>query len=65
MDDLEPQYKPEYDEPTVDENGVDLTLIRMYLDLTPKQRLQSLVNYVNTIAKARVVRRAPDGDPAR
>lgn len=49
MDDLEPQD----DEPTVDENGVDLTLVRMYLDLTPRQRLESLVNYVNTITRVR------------
>ena len=28
--------EPQLEEPLVDENGVDLTLVRMYLDLTPE-----------------------------
>lgn len=53
--------EPHVEEPLVDENGVDLTLVRMYLDLTPEQRLKSLVNYVNTIARARRLNGIPDG----
>jgi hypothetical protein len=38
---------------THDENGVDLTLIRAYLDLSPLQRLQSLQNAVRAIQRFR------------
>jgi hypothetical protein len=38
---------------THDENGVDLTLIRAYLDLSPTQRLQSLQNAVRAIQRFR------------
>jgi hypothetical protein len=38
---------------THDENGVDLTLIRAYLDLSPIQRLQSLQNAVRAILRFR------------
>jgi hypothetical protein len=40
---------------THDENGVDLTLIRAYLDLTPIERLRSLQNAVRTIQRFRSV----------
>jgi hypothetical protein len=38
---------------THDENGVDLTLIRAYLDLSPIQRLRSLQNAVRAIQRFR------------
>ena len=41
--------------PSCDENGVDLTLIREYLKLTPLERLRSLQNAVRTLAKFRRV----------
>jgi hypothetical protein len=39
--------------PTFDEGGVDLTLIREYLKLTPVERLRSLQNAVRAIGKFR------------
>ena len=43
-------------EPTVDENGVDLTLIRHTLSLTPTQRLKVLEDFMNTMTTVRRVR---------
>jgi hypothetical protein len=40
---------------THDENGVDLTLIRAYLDLTPLERLRSLQNAVRAIQQFRPI----------
>lgn len=42
--------------PAVDEAGVDLTLIRAYLALTPIERLRSLQNAVRAIQKFRAVK---------
>ncbi len=57
MDDLELQIE----EPLVDENGVDLTLVRYTLSLTPTERLKALENYLNVMTTVRVVRRADAG----
>jgi hypothetical protein len=35
-----PPYTPEYEEPPYSEDGVDLTLIRWMLSLTPIERLR-------------------------
>jgi hypothetical protein len=35
----------------IDEAGVDLTLIRMYLALTPIERLRSLQNFMRALEK--------------
>jgi hypothetical protein len=40
-------------EPTHSEDGVDLTLIRWMLSMTPTQRLQTLQQYVNSVLKIR------------
>ena len=44
------------DKPTHSEDGVDLTLIRWMLSLTPAQRLQVLQAHVNSIMKLRNAR---------
>ena len=44
MTDTEPQTRAEYSE-----DGVDLTLIRWMLSLTPAERLQFLQRHVNAI----------------
>lgn len=43
--------KPDYDE-----NGVDLSLVRYSLSLTPTQRLKAVENFMNAMAS---VRKAP------
>jgi hypothetical protein len=40
-------------DPTYSEEGVDLTLIRWMLSLTPEQRLRALQNHVRTILRIR------------
>ena len=45
--------KPHAEEPTHSENGVDLTLIRWMLSLTPAQRLDVLEDHVSTILRMR------------
>jgi hypothetical protein len=42
--------------PSIDEAGVDLTLIRLYLALTPIERLRSLQNAVRAIEKFRPIK---------
>ena len=42
--------KPDYDE-----NGVDLTLVRYSLSLTPTQRLKAVENFMNAMASVRAV----------
>jgi len=44
------------DKPTQDENGVDLTLIRAYLDMTPVERLRSLQNAARAIEPFRPIK---------
>jgi hypothetical protein len=41
-----------------DENGVDLTLIRWMLSLTPAERLATLQDHIDFVALARESRRA-------
>jgi hypothetical protein len=41
------------DRESFDEAGIDLTLIRSYLDLTPLERLRSLQNCVRALQKFR------------
>lgn len=41
-----------------DENGVDLTLIRYSLSLSPTERLKSVENFMNAMATVRPIRRA-------
>lgn len=40
--------KPDYDE-----NGVDLSLVRYSLSLTPTQRLKAVENFMNAMASVR------------
>jgi hypothetical protein len=37
-------------EPAVDENGVDLTLVRYTLNLTPSERLLTVEKFMNALA---------------
>jgi hypothetical protein len=48
----------ERDARVFDENGVDLTLIRHSLSLTPTERLKSVENFMNAMATVRRVRPA-------
>ena len=48
--------KPDYDE-----NGVDLSLVRYSLSLTPTQRLKAVENFMNALASVRAVP-PPSGD---
>jgi len=41
------------DEPVYSEDGVDLTVIRWMLSMTPQQRLETLQNHVRTILRIR------------
>lgn len=45
-------------EPSVDDLGVDLTLVRETLRMSPNERLHALESYMNAIASVRVIRRA-------
>jgi len=40
----------------VDANGVDLTLVRHTLSLSPTERLKAVENYLNAVSTVRVVR---------
>jgi hypothetical protein len=40
-------------EPTHSEDGVDLTLIRWMLSMTPSQRLDTLQGFVNAVSRVR------------
>lgn len=44
---------PRPDEPAYSEDGVDLTLIRWFLTLTPGERLDYLQNFASTILEMR------------
>ncbi len=39
--------------PEYDENGVDLSLVRYSLSLTPTQRLKAVENFMNAMASVR------------
>jgi hypothetical protein len=45
------QGSSDHELPVVDEAGVDLTVIRAYLALTPIERLRSLQNAVRAVQK--------------
>jgi hypothetical protein len=43
-------------EAAFNEDGVDLSQIRESLDMTPLERLERLQNWVNSLAKVKVIR---------
>jgi len=45
------QLRP--DQPTHSEDGVDLTLIRWMLSMTPAERLETLQQFVNCVLRVR------------
>lgn len=45
--------QPEPADPEYDENGVDLTLIRWMLDMTPAERLAALQSFADALWTAR------------
>jgi hypothetical protein len=45
-------------EQDVDPMGVDLTLVRQTLRMSPTERLHALESYMNVFASVRVIRRA-------
>ncbi len=45
-------------EPQFDENGVDLTLVRYTLSLTPTERLKAVENFMRAMASVKPVIRA-------
>jgi hypothetical protein len=47
------QVFPSEDQPTHSEDGVDLTLIRWMLSLTPAERLQVLQQHIRAIERLR------------
>ncbi|HVJ18759.1 MAG TPA: hypothetical protein VM686_25230 [Polyangiaceae bacterium] len=46
-------------ESVYDENGVDLTLVRYTLSLSPTQRLKAVENYMKAMASVKPISRAP------
>jgi hypothetical protein len=46
-------YQPTLRDPAYSEDGVDLTLIRWMLSLTPAERLRTLQNVVRSLLKLR------------
>ena len=50
---MEPESSSEASLPAVSEDGVDLTLIRSMLSMTPAERLQFLQNAVQSILRMR------------
>jgi len=56
---LETKIKSEFDLQHHSPEGVDLTLIRWMLSLTPAERLQVLQNAVRSILKMRAARHKP------
>ena len=40
-------------QPEYDENGVDLTLIRWMMDMTPSERLETMQSFANAVWRAR------------
>jgi hypothetical protein len=50
---MEPDSPTNPAEPVDSEDGVDLTLIRWMLSLTPAERLQVLQNFLNAVLRIR------------
>jgi hypothetical protein len=53
------EMQPEPEQPEYDENGVDLTLIRWMMDMTPAERLAAVQSAANALLKARGERGEP------
>ena len=53
MWDVEPDKQCAADEPAYSPDGVDLTLIRWMLSLTPAERLRVLQRFVNSVRNIR------------
>lgn len=53
----EPSTRPDEGERLVDENGVDLTLVRYTLSLTPTERLKGVEDFMKAMASVRPVPR--------
>jgi hypothetical protein len=51
----EPAMRPEH---ALDETGVDLTLVRSFLRLTPTERLLAVQNFMNALSTVRTPPRA-------
>jgi hypothetical protein len=49
-------------EPDYDENGVDLSLVRYSLSLTPTERLKAIENFMNAMASVRSVPTLSDSE---
>jgi hypothetical protein len=49
-----PQPQPAHAEPAYSEDGIDLTLIRWMLSLTPAERLEVLQGFADSLAEIRV-----------
>jgi hypothetical protein len=47
------QPEPAQTQPEYDDNGVDLTLIRWMLEMTPAERLATLQSFVDAVWKPR------------
>lgn len=62
IDDPEVQGSPESSLPTHSSEGVDLTLIRWALRLTPAERLETMTAWANSLAR---MANAADRQPAR
>ena len=56
VDDSLQEIEPLAGEPTHSEDGVDLTLIRWMLSMTPAERLATLQNTVRSIVTIRTLR---------
>jgi len=56
-----PGATPETAKPVYDENGVDSSLVRYSLSLTPTQRLKAVENFMNAMASVRTASPLPAG----
>ncbi len=56
LDDSRQRIEPLAGEPTHGEDGVELTLIRWMLSMTPAERLEALQNTVRSILEIRALR---------
>ena len=50
---MSPDEQSSSEQPTHREDGVDLTLIRWMLSMTPAQRLEALQQFVDSVVEAR------------
>ncbi|MGA2576792.1 MAG: hypothetical protein ABSH24_12290 [Bryobacteraceae bacterium] len=54
---MEPDERSTADEPAYSPDGVDLTLVRWMLSLTPAQRLDVLQGFVDSVMEIRATNR--------